>query len=147
MSAAVPMIAMLVAGAAIAVQSLFSGTLGLRVGILESSFIIHLGGVLLAGLILLALRGGSLVQASAWKSVPWYVYTGGFIGVLIVAAYSYAVPKLGLASAITLAIAVQLVLSAVLDHYGVLGTVEKSFDLYRGLGIAALMLGTWLLVR
>ena len=54
---------------------------------------------------------------------------------------SAAVPRPGLASLITLAIAVQLILGAALDHFGALGTVQKSF------GVAALMFGTWLLVR
>lgn len=147
MGFALPVVAMLVAGAAITLQSLFSGTLGTRVGVMESTFIVHLGGLALAAVILLFMRGGSLTSAAAWRSVPWYVYSAGFLGVLIVAAYSYGVPKLGLASAITLGILVQLVLGAVLDHFGVLGTVQKSLDIYRGLGIVALLLGTWLIVR
>jgi len=144
MGFAVPMLVMLVAGSAITFQSLFSGTLGARLGVMESTFIVHLGGFLLAGVIVSAMGGGNL---ASWRTVPWYVYTAGFLGVLIVAAYSYAVPKLGLAAAITLSILVQLVLSSVLDHYGALGTVQRAFDVWRGLGVAALMLGTWLILR
>lgn len=147
MGTTVPVIVMLVAGGAIAFQSLFSGTLGARIGIMESALIIHLGGFLLAGAILLAMRGGNLGNLAAWGSVPWYVYTAGFIGAIIIAGYSYGVPRLGLASSITLAILVQLILSAVLDHFGALGAVQRSFDAFRGLGIAALLLGTWLIVR
>jgi len=144
MSFAVPMLVMFVAGSAITFQSLFSGTLGARLGVMESTFIVHLGGFLLAGVIVAGMRGGNL---AAWGSVPWYVYSAGFLGVLIVGAYSYAVPKLGLAAAITLSILVQLVLSSVLDHFGALGTVQRTFDVWRGLGVAALMLGTWLILR
>ena len=144
MQTAVPVLLMLVAGAAIGAQSLFSGTLGARVGIMESAFIIHLGGLLLAALIVFAMRGGNL---AAWRSVPWYVYCGGFLGVLIVAAYSFAVPKIGLASSITLAIVAQLVLSAVIDHYGVLGAVQQPLDWSRGVGIVVLLAGTWLILR
>jgi len=147
MHAAIPVVAMLIAGGAIAFQSLFSGTLGQRVGIMESTFIVHLGGLVLAGLIILFMRGGNLTILPVLRSVPWYVYLAGFMGVPIVAAYSYGVPKLGLAASITLAILVQLVLSAILDHFGALGTVQKSFDVTRGLGIGALLLGTWLIVR
>ena len=147
MTAAIPIVVMLVAGSAIAFQSLFAGGLGSKLGIMESTFIVHLGGLLLAAVILLAMRGGTLTNLAAWKSVPWYVYSAGFMGVIIVAAYSYGVPRLGLAASITLAILVQLVLSAILDHFGVFGTVQKSFDIYRGLGIGALLLGTWLILR
>ena len=144
MNAAAPVLLMLVAGSAITFQSLFSGTIGNRVGVMESTFIIHLGGVLLAALIIIGMRGGNL---AAWRAVPWYVYSAGFLGVLIVGAYSYAVPKLGLAAAITLAIAVQLILSALLDHFGILGTVQRSFDLWRGLGVVSLLAGTWMILR
>ena len=135
---------MLVAGSAISLQSLFSGTIGSRVGVMESAFIIHLGGLLLAGLIVVGMRGGNL---SAWRDVPWYVYSAGFLGVLIVASYSFAVPRLGLAASLTLAIVVQLILGAVLDHFGVLGAAQRSFDLWRGAGIAVLLAGTWLILK
>jgi len=144
MQSAFPVLLMLAAGAAIAGQSLFSGTLGARVGVMESTFIIHLGGLLLAALILLFMRGGNL---GAWRAVPWYVYLGGFLGVLIVAAYSFAVPKIGLASSITLAIVAQLVISAVLDHYGILGAAQQSLSWSRGFGIVVLLAGTWLILR
>ncbi|MGB2982423.1 MAG: DMT family transporter [Candidatus Bipolaricaulia bacterium] len=145
MNAFGPVLLMLFVGCAITFQSLFSGTIGNRVGVMESAFIIHLGGVLLAGLILLVgMRGGNL---GAWRAVPWYVYSAGFLGVLIVGGYSYAVPRLGLAASITLAIVVQLILGAVLDHFGILGAAQRSLDLWRGAGIAVLLAGTWLILR
>jgi transporter family-2 protein len=144
MNVAVPVLFMVVAGAAISFQSLFSGTLGARVGVIESVFVIHLGGLLLGGLILLGMRGGNL---AVWRAVPWYVYCAGFLGVLIVGAYSYAVSRIGLAASITLAIVAQLILSAVLDHYGVLGLAQRPFDLSRGIGVAVLLAGTWLILR
>ena len=144
MNVAAPVLLMLIAGAAISIQSLFAGTIGSRVGILESAFIIHLGGLVLAAVLLLGMPGGSL---AAWRAVPWYVYSAGFLGVIIVSAYSYAVSRIGLASSITLAITVQLILGAVLDHYGVLGTAQRAFDLPRGIGIAVLLAGTWLILR
>jgi len=135
---------MLFAGGAITIQSLFSGTLGARLGPMESALIIHLGGLLLAAVIVVGLRGGNL---SAWRTVPGYVYLAGFLGVLIVGAYSYAVPRLGLAASLTLAIVVQLILGAILDHFGLLGAAQRSFDLVRGAGIALLLAGTWLILR
>ena len=135
---------MLVAGSAISFQSLFSGTIGSRVGVMESAFIIHLGGLLLAGLILVAMRGGNM---GAWRAVPWYVYSAGFLGVLIVSGYSFAVPRLGLAASLTLAIVVQLILGAILDHFGILGAAQRSLDLWRGAGIVVLLAGTWLILR
>jgi transporter family-2 protein len=133
-----------VGGLAIGFQSFATGILGDRVGIMESVFIIHLGGLVLSTIVLLFMWGGNLTD---WKSVPWYILIGGLYGVIIIAAYSYAVPRIGLATTITLAIVAQLILSAILDHYGFLGSVQHSFDLRRFIGLLVLFAGTWLIVR
>ena len=134
----------IVGGLAIGVQSFSAGILGDRIGVMESTFIIHLGGLVLSALILLFLRGGNL---SAWKAVPWYILIGGFFGVIILAAYSFSIPRIGLANTVTLAIVAQLILSAVLDHYGFLGSVQHSLDWRRALGMVVLFAGTWLIAR
>jgi len=133
-----------VGGLAIAIQSFSAGVLGHRVGVMESVFIIHVGGVVLSAVFLVFMRGGNL---AAWRSVPWYILIAGFFGVVILAAYSYAIPRIGLATAVTLAIIAQLILSAILDHYGFLGSVQHTFDLRRLIGMLVLFVGTWLIVR
>jgi len=145
MSEVVPAIFVaIVGGMAIGLQTLFSGVLGHRVGIMESVFIVHIGGLALAGLILLLMRGGNLI---AWRNVPWYVLSAGFIGVAIVASVSYAVPRLGLANTLTLAIISQLTLGAILDHFGWLGAVQHPLDPPRVIGMLIMFAGTWLLLR
>jgi len=133
-----------VGGLAIATQSFSAGILGARISVMESVFIIHLGGLILSALILVFLRGGNL---AAWRSVPWYILIGGFYGVVILAAYSFSIPRIGLATTVTLAVVAQLILSAILDHYGFLGSVQHALDWRRGLGILVLFAGTWLIVR
>ena len=131
-------------GAAISFQSLFSGVIGEKLGIIESVFIVHLGGLLLAGILLLLIGGGSI---SSWRSVPWYALCAGFIGVAIVASISYAVPRLGLATTLTVTIASQLIIGAILDHFGLLGAAHHPLDISRAAGILILFLGTWLVIR
>lgn len=131
-------------GMGIAAQTQFAGTLGQYVGVMESVFIIHLGGLVVAAAYLLAARGGNL---AAWRVAPWYALCGGIIGVLIVGGYSYAIPRIGLAPAITLGIASQLILSALLSHYGLLGALQQPMTPSRLAGVAVLLLGTWLVVR
>ena len=59
----------LAGGVAVGLQGPLSSLMSQRIGTMESVFIVHLGGGLLAGLILLAAGGGNL---GAWRSVPWY---------------------------------------------------------------------------
>jgi len=134
-----------VVGMAIATQTLFAGVLGHHVGVMESVFIIHLGGLVAASAYLLFMGGGNL---GAWKAAPWYVLLfGGLLGVVIVGGYAFVIPRIGLAPAITLAVSSQLILSAVLSHYGALGAVQQPITISRIAGILVLLLGTWLIVR
>ena len=131
-------------GAAISFQSLFSGVIGEKLGIIESVFIVHLGGLLLAGTLLLVIGGGNI---ASWRSVPWYALCAGFIGVAIVASISYAVPRLGLATTLTVTIVSQLILGAIIDNFSLLGATHHPLDISRVAGMLILFLGTWLVIR
>ena len=134
-----------VVGLAIAAQTQFAGVLGHHIGVMESVFIIHLGGLVAAGVYLLVLGGGNLV---AWRAAPWYVLLfGGLLGVVIVGGYAFVIPRIGLAPAITVAVAAQLIFSALLSHYGVLGAIQQPLTVSRIIGILVLLVGTWLIVR
>ena len=134
-----------VVGLAIATQTQFAGVLGQHVGVMESVFIIHLGGLVAAGIYLLVLGGGNL---GAWRAAPWYVLLfGGLLGVVIVGGYAFVIPRIGLAPAITVAVAAQLIFSALLSHYGVLGAIQQPLTVSRIAGILVLLVGTWLIVR
>jgi transporter family-2 protein len=115
-----------------------------HIGTMESVFIIHLGGVVVAGVLLLAMGGGNL---GAWRSVPWYALGAGLLGLVILSAVSYTIPRIGAATTVALIVAAQLILSTLLDHFGLLGTSVRPFDLTRVVGIAVLFFGTWLMVR
>jgi len=53
----------------------------------------------------------------------------------------------GVAASITLIIAGQLVLSAVLDHYGLLGVHIRHVNIQRAFGLLLVFAGAWLAVR
>ncbi len=131
-------------GVAISLQSLFSGVIGDKLGILESVFIVHLGGLLLASALLLFAGGGNI---ASWRTVPWYALCAGFLGVAIVASISYAVPRLGLATALTISIVAQLVLGTIIDHFGLLGAPVHPLDISRVVGMLILFVGAWLIIR
>ncbi|MEW5825344.1 MAG: DMT family transporter [Candidatus Bipolaricaulota bacterium] len=134
----------LAAGAAIAVQSSLSGIVGTRIGVLGSSLVIHAAGLAFAiGLAALWPSAATLT----WKSIPWLALPAGLVGVGIVAAVSYAVPRLGLGTTLTLTIAAQLALGAALDHLGWLGAPHHPLSVGRAIGYAAIVVGTWLVVR
>jgi len=134
----------LLSGVAVALQGPLASLMSQYVGTMGSVFIIHLGGALMAGSVLLAIGGGNL---GAWRGVPWYALGAGALGLVVLSGVSYTIPRIGAAATVTLIVLAQLILSTLLDHFGLLGTSVRPIDLPRTLGIAVLLLGTWLMVR
>lgn len=131
-------------GVAAALQATLASLMGQRVGLMASVFIVHVGGTLLAGALLLVQGGGNI---AAWRSVPWYALGAGTLGVGILSAVNYAIPRLGVGTTITLFVAAQLTVGAIVDHFGLLGANVRPFDIGRTLGVTSLLVGTWLMVR
>ena len=82
-----------------------------------------------------------------WRNVPWYALLTGTLGILLVGTVTFCVPRIGAASTITLMIVGNLCIGAMLDHYGVLVDQVRTFDTSRALGVGAVLIGTWLIVR
>ena len=134
----------LAGGVAVGLQGPLTSLMSQHIGTMGSVFIVHLGGAVAAGVLLLVIGGGNL---GAWRSVPWYALGAGLLGLVILSAVSYTIPRIGAATTVTLIVAAQLILSALLDHFGLLGTSVRPLDLTRVVGIAVLFFGTWLMVR
>lgn len=133
----------LAGGVAVGLQSPMASMLTQRIGIFESVFIVHLGGLLIA-LIPMLIYGNKLSQ---WKSVPWYTLGAGIFGLVVIAAISYMIPRVGVAASITTVVAGQLLVGTILDHYGLLGAVLKPLDIPRIIGLAVVLFGVWLTVK
>lgn len=143
-SSTMAMLIAAIGGMAVAVQAQFMGLMDRSVGNIEGVFITYCGGgILIAGLMLL-MRGGNLGE---WRSVPWYAFTSGILGLIIVGSIGFSVPRLGLVASLTILVAIQLLVGAVLDHFGLLGAVPRPLDLPRILGMAVLVVGIWLTIR
>jgi transporter family-2 protein len=133
-----------IGGAAITLQGQFMGLMDKGIGTRESVFITYAGGGILAACMMLAARGGNL---KVWHSVPWYALSAGVVGLVIVGTIGYTIPRLGLTKAFTVIMASQLIVAALMDHFGWLGAVSRPLDLSRLLGIGILILGVWLTTR
>jgi transporter family-2 protein len=134
----------IISGVAVGVQSPLASMITLRLGMLESIFIIHIGGAILVAIPLIFLGGGKLGE---WRSLPWYALLAGSMGLIVVGGVSFMIPRVGVATAITLIIAGQLIVSSVLDHYGLLGVEIRHLDAPRLLGLLIVFVGAWLTVR
>jgi len=134
----------IVGGVAITLQGQFMGVMDQRLGTKESVFITYVIGGIFISLILLATRLGNL---KAIRLVPWYGYTSGLLGLVIVGSISYAVPRLGVSRAFTILVAAQFFVAVVIDHYGLFSAAVQPVSGPRLLGLALISAGVWLVVR
>jgi len=140
----IPVIVGVLGGLAVGLQNPLAGLMGDRLGLLESAFIVHLGGAVVAGLPLLWLAGGEL---SGWRQLPWYAFLAGACGVALITSISFTIPRIGVAATVALILVGQLGVAAWVDHYGYLGAAVRSMDLSRAGGFGLLFVGAWLVLR
>jgi len=72
---------------------------------------------------------------------PWWVWLGGVLGAFYVYTTIVAAPKLGAAVLIGVAVTGQMLISLLLDHFGLFGLPRHPVSIWRLLGAGLLLLG------
>lgn len=139
----VPLLA-IVSGLAITLQGQFMGLMDRALGTKESAFITYVSGGLLAAALALIL---GISKLSPTASLPWYAYTSGALGLVIVATVGFVIPRLGAAKGFTLILASQFLLAALIDHFGLFGAALRPLTASRVVGLGTLLASVWLVVR
>lgn len=131
-------------GAAVALQAQFVGVIDDRAGTLAAVFVTYGAGGLLAGGLMLAMRGADI---SALRDVPPYAYLSGALGLVVIGAISWGVARLGVVRGLLLVTLAQFLLGAVIDQFGWFGADVRVLDLPKAVGIVLLISGGWLVLR
>tara|TARA_B110000902_G_scaffold92578_1_gene109898 strand:+ start:2176 stop:2622 length:447 start_codon:yes stop_codon:yes gene_type:complete len=129
------------AGLLVGLSRQLNGRLALSTNAWESSFWNHIVG--LAFVSLIALLASSLFDdglfGGAPLDAPWWAFLGGPIGVLFIAAGSWAINRIGAAQTAMLIIAGQMISGVAIDiAMGVQGQLWA-----RALGVALILGGMW----
>jgi bacterial/archaeal transporter family-2 protein len=139
-----PLIIMVCAGAAVALQPSINARLAQKSGLLESALISFAVGTFALAIALL-ISGKTTIRGL--HEAAWWEWTGGLLGAFFVSATILAVPRIGTAATMAIAIAAQFVTALILDHFGAFGFGGMQIDLKRSLGAALLIIGAWIIVR
>ena len=116
------------------------GRFGERVGALEAlAFSLAVSTLIAIGL-LLALRQ-SLDGFSEAARSPWWLWTGGLMGVVVVFSITFSAPRIGAAATIGILIAGQLAMGVAIDRFGLFGLERVTLTWPRALGVALLAIG------
>ncbi|MBZ5750818.1 DMT family transporter [Metabacillus rhizolycopersici] len=131
----------LIGGMALAVQSQINGGLGKKVGVIEGSFISFSVGTLALLFILLFFGNGDI---SAISTVPKWQLIGGLLGAFFVIVQVIAVPKIGVSATLMAVIVGQILIGAIIDHFGLFGGNRFPIDLKKMIAILLLLFALFL---
>jgi bacterial/archaeal transporter family-2 protein len=135
----------LAAGALLAVQAGANAQLSKAIGspFAATTLQLSVGAILL---LLLTLLSGTLLALSLLPNAPWWHAVGGTASALYVISGILLFPRIGAVVSVGLFIAGQLLASAVLDVFGVLGVKATGLSLGVTVGAALVLAGAPLIV-
>ena len=136
----------LISGVLMAVQGSLNSTLSKVVGLIETTFIVHLTGTIILVILLFVFRMGK-GNLYALTEAPWYAYLGGVIGVGIIYLVAACIPEVGVANATTAIIIGQVLTAIIIDHFGAFGLERMAYGWNQFIGLILLVIGAKLLLK
>jgi transporter family-2 protein len=134
------------AGALVGMQAPVNARLGRSVGGVQAASISFLVGTV-ALLAAAAVAHGGFGSYAKAGGVPWWAFIGGLLGAVYVTVAILTVRTLGASSLTAVVITGQLVISVVIDRFGLFGIERQSIGAPRVLGLVLLVIGVALVVR
>ncbi len=134
------------AGCLVGMQAPINSRLGKTIGGVQAATFSFLVGTLALVSISYVLRGG-LGSLGHVGRVPWWALVGGLLGAVYVFVALEAVRTLGASGLTAVVITGQLVISVVVDRFGLFGLAKQHIDASRIVGLVLLMAGVVLVVR
>lgn len=128
-------------GIVLSIMVVLNGDLGNATGNYISSVIIHFVGLI--GIIILLVVTKSKIKNL--KGIPFYMFSGGLIGILTVLFTNISFTNLGVSLTVSLALLGQLVTSIVIDHFGYFDLEVNKFEKKKIIGLGIIILGIFIM--
>jgi transporter family-2 protein len=137
---------MLAAGIGIPVLAALNAQLGNRIGSPAAAATILFVVALCATSATLVLTTGAAPLANV-PAQPKHLLLAGFLVAFYVLSITWIAPRFGVGNAIFCVLLGQLLSASVIDHFGLLGAMERPLSLARASGIGLMALGVLLTQR
>lgn len=140
--------AAVLAGVAIGAQASINSSAGRLTGAVLAGLLVNFLGGAAAGVILLGLylRQGSGTLTAVSAGMWGLLVVAGLLGIGIMIAGAYALPKIGVVAGLAALIAGQMVVALGVDTLGWAGGAPIPLDLARLAGLGLLAAGIWLML-
>lgn len=137
----------LLAGATLPTQAAVNNRMAMTVGNPIIAALISFIVGTLSLLVYIFATGTPMAGLLAVRSAPPIAWIGGLIGAFFVASTVALVPRLGVAMTFSLVIAGQMVVTLVIDHFGLLGVPVREVSVLRVVGMILIIAGVILIRR
>lgn len=141
----IPFVLAAISGAAMAIQGTLNSQLTEKTALLSSTLAVHIIGTL-ATLIAVVAWKVPIFQHK-WTQVPWYLYLGGLLSVVIIALVALTISRIGVCNATTAIIVGQVGAAVLIDHLGIFGVQRIAWNPMQVLGLILFASGAKLLFR
>lgn len=129
-------------GIIVTVMNVFNGELSTVYGTYIATCLIHAIGLLIF-IIIMKLKKQPII----WNNqIPWYLYTGGIVGVLTVVFSVVSVGTIGASLLTSLGLLGQMLTSVLLEHKGWFGSIQKSLSPMKCLSFVVVLIGIGVMV-
>jgi len=112
----------------------------------QAAFVNFLVGTFCLLLFNLFMRTG-IPKLSVVTQIPYYLFFGGILGAIFVSSVVILIPKIGVSTMLGASIGGQMILAAIIDHYGFFNLTVHPISTGRIIGIILLIAGIFLIQR
>ena len=140
-----PLLIAAISGISMAVQGTLNSSLSQKTSLISATFAVHLIGTLISFIIALAWKVP--IFRYHWLEVPWYLYLGGLLSVIIIGLVAVSIPKVGVCNATIAIIIGQVSMAVLIDHFGLFGINRLPWSPWQIAGIVLFAAGAKLLFR
>lgn len=134
----------IIGGAGLAFQAGVNGELGKKIGTIEVGFLAYSVGT--AALLLFTIFSGKGDPSAIFSFPKWKLFVG-VLGALYIFITILSIPKIGAAPTIVAAIVGQVIMSLIIDHFGLFGTEEHPINFSRASGFFLLLFSLFLIFK
>jgi transporter family-2 protein len=134
------------AGCLVGMQAPINSRLGKVLGSVQAATFSFLVGTVVLVLVASFVRGGLGTLGHVGRA-PWWALVGGLLGAVYVTVALVAVRTLGASGLTGVVITGQLVISVVIDRFGLFGVARQHIGSTRVVGLVLLAAGVVLVVR
>lgn len=134
----------IIAGMAMSVQGVMNTRLGEGIGSMEANAFVQGSAFCLALLALLFYRQGSFAALGQVNKLYWL---GGVLGIVITLTVMLGIKSLGTTLAISVILISQLLVAALIDAFGLMGSEKVAFGWTKYAGLALMTAGMLLFKR